>query len=420
MIKLFATSLLAFAVSMGVNAAQAKVIVEFAYPYAGLFDVTYEKILPKFYEQHPDIEIKIRAPYENYEDGTNSILRESVANKLPDVTMQGLNRQAILVEKGIAKPLEPYIAKEANFSKDGYHSAMLALSTFSDDVYGLPFSISLPVGYYNMDVMAKAGINSTSDLPKSWDEVIGACEKLIAAGVKQPMFWGWNITGNWFLQALMWSQGQALMENGEFMIDTPEGLKALETMKALFEGCNMPNLGTGDAQAFFNSGNSGMFFWSTSSVAAGERGKTDFDFRTNEYPGLLASGPKGLPAGGNAAMLVSQSEDPAVLDASWKWLKFVTSGEGAADVARTTGYMPPNQAANEIILKDFYAENPNKATAVRQLPLLRDWQAYPGDNGLAITQVIYDAIEGIVTDEYNDMAELQEMLKEEVSDLLPR
>ena len=73
--KLFTASLFAFAVSMAVNAAQAKVIVEFAYPYAGLFDVTYEKILPKFYEQYPDIEIKIRAPYENYEDGTNSMLR---------------------------------------------------------------------------------------------------------------------------------------------------------------------------------------------------------------------------------------------------------------------------------------------------------------------------------------------------------
>lgn len=133
----------------------------------------------------------------------------------------------------------------------------------------------------------------------------------------------------------------------------------------------------------------------------------------------MSSGPMGLPAGGNAAMMVSQSDDPEVIDAAWTWLKFITSGEGAADVARTTGYMPPNQAANEIILKDFYSENPNKATAVRQLPLLSDWQAYPGDNGLAITQVIYDAIEGIVTGEYEDMKELQEQLAEEVGDLLP-
>ena len=162
-----------------------------------------------------------------------------------------------------------------------------------------------------------------------------------------------------------------------------------------------------------------MMFWSTSSVSAVERNKADFNFRTNEYPGFETSGPKALPAGGNAALLVSTSEDPAVLDAAWKWLKFITSGEGAADVARTTGYMPPNQAANEIILKDFYTENPNKATAVRQLPLLSDWQAYPGQNGLAITQVIYDAIEGILVDDHNDMTELQEILKEDVDDLLP-
>jgi multiple sugar transport system substrate-binding protein len=82
--------------------------------------------------------------------------------------------------------------------------------------------------------------------------------------------------------------------------------------------------------------------------------------------------------------------------------------------------MPPNKAANEIILADFYEKNQNNKTAVDQLPLLRDWLAYPGDKGLAITQVLYDGIEGIVTGEYDDMAELQEELMEEASDLLPK
>jgi len=133
----------------------------------------------------------------------------------------------------------------------------------------------------------------------------------------------------------------------------------------------------------------------------------------------MGGAPLGLPAGGNSALLVSTSRDPKVLDAAWKWLKFITSGEGAADVARTTGYMPPNKAANEIILKDFYAQNPNKATAVRQLPLLREWQAYPGDKGLAVTQVIYDSIERIVVGDADDMSELQVEMMEEVSDLWP-
>ena len=100
--------------------------------------------------------------------------------------------------------------------------------------------------------------------------------------------------------------------------------------------------------------------------------------------------------------------------------KFITSGEGAAEVAKTTGYMPPNKAANEIILADFYKANPNKQTAVDQLPLLRDWLAYPGDKGLAITQVIYDGMEKLVTGEASDVADLQQEMAEEAGDLMPR
>ena len=92
--------------------ANDKVTVEFAYPYSHLFDVTYKSIMPKFKDQHPNIEIKFRATYENYEDGTNTILREAVSGNLPDVTMQGLNRQAILVEKGIAKAVKA-LSKDA-------------------------------------------------------------------------------------------------------------------------------------------------------------------------------------------------------------------------------------------------------------------------------------------------------------------
>jgi multiple sugar transport system substrate-binding protein len=412
------TTAIALVLCAGSAMAEDKVTIEFAYPYSHLFDVTYENILPKFYEAHPDIEVKFRATYENYEDANNTILREAVANELPDVTMQGLNRQAILVDKGIAKSLEPFIAKETDFAKEGYHQAMLDLGTFNDAVYGLPFSISLPVGYYNMEVMAKAGITSEDQLPKTWDEVIGTCQKLTEAGVDNPMFWGWNITGNWFLQALMWSQDTPTVIGNDFNLDSPEGLKSLETMKALFDGCDMQNIEWKAALSSFSAGEIGMMFWSTSAVGAVERSMGDFTLVTHEFPGIVASGPMGLPAGGNAAMLTSTSENPAVQAAAWEWLKFITSGEGAAEVARTTGYMPPNQAANEIILKDFYAENPAKATAVRQLPLLRDWQAYPGDNGLAATQVIYDGLEGIVTHEYEDMPALQEQLTEEVQDLL--
>ena len=395
--------------------AEDRITVEFAYPYSHLFDVTYEKILPKFKEAHPNIDVKMRATYETYEDGTNTILREAVSGDLPDVTMQGLNRQAILVDKEIARSLEPFIEAEADFAKDGYHEAMLSLSTFGDRVYGLPFSVSLPVGYYNMDILKKGGIDK---MPTTWDEVVAACETMKANGIKNPVFWGWNITGNWFLQALMWSQGEPTIKDGKFNVAGEAGLQSLETMKKIFRGCDMQNLDWKAALASFSAGEIGMMFWSTSALGAVERSKGDFELKTGPFPGI-ANAPSGLPAGGNAAMLTSTSTDPKQLAAAWAWLKFITSGEGAADVARTTGYMPPNKAANEIILAKFYEENPNNKTAVDQLPLLRDWQAYPGDKGLAVTQVIYDAIESIVVGDADDMKALQEELVEEVNDLLP-
>ena len=56
---------------------------------------------------------------------------------------------------------------------------------------------------------------------------------------------------------------------------------------------------------------------------------------------------------------------------------------------------------------------------MRQAGLLRDWIAYPGDNGLAITQVIRDHLGSIVTGDSDDMAALQEEMVEEVSSMLP-
>ncbi len=411
----FTTSAMALILSATAALAEDKVTIDFAYPYSHLFDVTYEAMMPGFYEAHPNIEVNFRATYESYEDGTNTILREAVSGNLPDVTMQGLNRQQILVEKGIAKSLAPFIAGEADFEKDGYHDAMLSLSTFGDNVHGLPFSVSLPVGYYNMDILRAGGIE---ELPQTWDDVIAACKTMKANGIDNPIFWGWNITGNWFMQALLWSQDKAIVEDGRVTMDSPEALIALEQMQEIFTECEMQNLEWKAALASFSAGEIGMMFWSTSALGAVERSQGDFELVTGPFPGLDGA-PLGLPAGGNAAMLTSTSEDPAVREAAWTWLKYITSGEGAAEVAKTTGYMPPNKAANEIILADFYDQNPNKQTAVDQLPLLRDWLAYPGDNGLAITQVIYDGIERIVTGDATDMKELQQELAEEIADLLP-
>lgn len=391
--------------------------IEVAYAYSSVFDPTFERIMEAFETAHPDIHVTFRATYEDYEDATNTILREAVADTLPDVSFQALNRQALLVERGIAKPLDPYIAEEDGFETAGYYKAMLDLSTFDGQIYGLPFSVSTPIGFYNMDILRAAGVET---IPTTWEEVVETCRAINAKGDHDAIFWHWDISGNWLLQAAMWSQGVPMIKDGKLNMDNQEGVRALETAKAIFHDCAMKPVSGGDASKQFAAGDLGMFFSSTAYVGFVDRSKLgDWDFVTAPYPGIDGA-PKALPAGGNSAMLTSGSDDPEVLEAAWQFIKFTTSGEGAAAVALTTGYVPPNKVANDLLMDNFYAQNQNKLTAVNQLPLLSEWFAYPGDNGLAVTQVIEDSLESILVGDADDMEELRDEMVDEVNALLPR
>jgi multiple sugar transport system substrate-binding protein len=46
-------------------------------------------------------------------------------------------------------------------------------------------------------------------------------------------------------------------------------------------------------------------------------------------------------------------------------------------------------------LKGYYDANPNQYTAVKQMPWLTGWYAFPGENGLKITDVINDRLQTV-------------------------
>ena len=89
-------------------------------------------------------------------------------------------------------------------------------------------------------------------------------------------------------------------------------------------------------------------------------------------------------------------------------------------IMRTTGFEVQKKSVpdGKNIAATKKEQFTNKLTAVEQLPLLADWFAYPGENGLAVTQVIYDYTEEIATGDADDMGDLQEEMMEEINDLL--
>lgn len=152
------TLAIAFAAAFALTgAARAATTVTIQYPYGELFNETHKQIVAAFEKTNPDIKVKLRAPYESYEDGTQKVLREAITGQTPDITFQGLNRLRILVDRGIAVGLGKYIKAEKDFEAEGFHQAMFDIGTMKGDVFGVPFAISLPVAYYNLDLVKKAG-----------------------------------------------------------------------------------------------------------------------------------------------------------------------------------------------------------------------------------------------------------------------
>ena len=90
-------------------------------------------------------------------------------------------------------------------------------------------------------------------------------------------------------------------------------------------------------------------------------------------------------------------------------------------MTKNTGYFPANMLPIEDPngLKGFYDENPNQYTAVQQLPWLTGWYAFPGENGLKITDVINDNLQTVFDKSEQPLVALDKM-SEEVQKLLTR
>lgn len=379
-------------------AQQESVTISVQYPYPDLFKDLHQELADKFKAEHPEITVRFLGPAVDYEDATQKVLRGAVTNSLPDISFQGLNRIRVFVERDLAVPLEPLIAAESTWSTMGYQPATVALGSIGGKSYGLPFSISTPILYFNADLVRKAG-GDPDYFPKTWPEVIALGKRIegIDKNVKGIHF-DYTVTGNWMFQALVFSNGGRMMTPDEKKVAFNEpktGGFAFDTLKAIGEA-GMIDMPTAQATQTFVAGTLGIYANSTAYITnATKQINGRFAMRTAPFP-LPAEDGK-LPSGGNVAMIFTK--DKAKQKAAWEYVKFVTGPVGQTLMVKKTGYMPSNQKAidDPELLGRFYSENPNHMTSIRQLPVMTGWYAFPGENALKITDVLKDAAQAIVT-----------------------
>lgn len=402
--------------SLALGQAPVDITVHYAQPF--IFKPSYDAITEAFARVEPNIRITyVTSP--SYPDGTQHILRQAATNQLPDLSFQGLNLLRVFAERGIAQDLMPFITRDGTPAAQGYTDGLLGLGRFNNYQAGLAYAASTAITFLNADLCRRAGVDP-DNLPTDWDGHIRlAAAVKERAGGSDGMWFAWS---EWMFQTLVLSHGGRMMTSDESDIafQGEEGLGTLRLHERYVRETQMPALNANTASQAFAAGRLGAFYWTTAVVrnfiqSVGQ----GFDFRTYPLPVVAGVANGTLATGGAAGMITARDE--AKREAAWKFLRFATSPQGQALMVTNSGYVPCNQIAIEDpqYLAAFYRQNPLFQAAVTQMGRQAPWFAFPGSNGVRITQAITNNTARVIERTATPEVALADMAGE-VRRLLPR
>ncbi|HWK45833.1 MAG TPA: ABC transporter substrate-binding protein [Stellaceae bacterium] len=409
-----------FIAATAVVPALAATTITVHYPMPGFFKDPMDKISAEFEKQNPDVKVVFASPSPTYEDGLQLILRQAGTPELPDVSFIGLNRLRVLEEKNVAIDLNPLIAKDGKMAEEGFSDYLLSLARFNGKQIGLAFATSNPIVYYNADLVRKAG-GDPDHFPTNWDDALKLSAKIQDLGNDTiGMHYRWQ-GDDWMFSALLFGYGGKMLTDDEKKVafNGPEGRAALQLLLRMVKDGKMPVLTTDAGNQAFMAGKLGMVYYTTGALRSFINGVgTKFDMRTAPMP--VIDPVKGrLPTGGNAAVILTHDPDRGA--AAFRFIKFASGPYGASVVVPGTGYVPNNELAakDPQYLGDFYQKNPLFQAGLNQMTLMIPWYAFPGSNGVKVTQSMVDNLARVVEQKATPDEALADM-SSEVSRLLPR
>ncbi|PRD41413.1 ABC transporter substrate-binding protein [Phyllobacterium phragmitis] len=409
----------AMSVAMSIP-AHAETTLTVHYPMPGFFKDVMDTISKKFMEENPDIKIQFANPSATYEEGIQTIMRQAGTSEMPDVTFIGLNRLRMLNERDIPVDLGPLVANDGDMAAQGFSDNILKLAQVNGKQVGLAFATSNPIMYYNADLVRAAGGNPDVP-PKTWDEVIALGGRIKALGNgNEGIDFRWQ-ADDWMFSALLFGAGGTMLSEDESKVtfNGPQGQKAVEVLDRMVREGGLPVLTKQAGEQAFVAGKIGFTFQTTGALRNTIKNVgTKFDLRTASIPLIDPVNGK-LPTGGNAVVILTRDADKQA--AAWKFAKFAAGPYGASVVVPGTGYVPNNElaAASPEYLGTFYKENPLFRAGLEQMPRMIPWYAFPGSNGVRVTQTIVENLSRIV----EQTATPEEALNDAAADvkrLLPR
>ena len=361
---------------------------------AGNGKVATEKLIAEFMAANPNITVNGIG----YSSADASRIQADLAAGQPvDLVQTVFSDLDFAVTNFGAKALEDIIpADEMKAHFEGMSANGVKLGVLNGKTYGLAYTFSTPVLFYNADLFTQAGLDPNNP-PKTWVAVKAAAvqikEKTGMAGFTA------GITGagavDWLFQGVVRSNGGEVISRDRKTLKfaEPEAVAAVQTLRDMYDAGAYENMDFNGAVEAMSAGKLGMYLQTSALQAAMVAGSKDkFELKASTMPQF---GDKPTRPNNSGSALVIFTADPLKQRAAWELMKFLTSKHGYTVITSEIGYLPlrTDIVDDPQYLGQWVKDHPLVAPNLEQLARLEPWDPMPGPNYRQIVKTMMDAVE---------------------------
>lgn len=359
---------------------------------AGLGAEATKKLIQDFMAANPNVTVEGVAVPSG--DMTTRMQADLAAGRTPDLGQLIFNDLDYIVRNFGVKALQDIVPPaEWNAHTDGMVPAGLQLAAHNGKMYGLAYTFSTPVLWYNADLLKQAGLDPNRP-PATWPEVKAAALAVKSKTGKEGFYGSFYTQFDWALQGLILSNGGRVIskDNKKLMFGEPESVKAIEMLRDMVDSGAHTTMSDVDAMDSMRAGKIAMVLTTSAyqrSLMSAAQGK--FELRAAKMPAF--PGKAAVPTNSGSGLFIL-AKDPLKQRAAWELMKFLTSKQGYTEITTKIGYLPLRLdiVKDPKYLGKWVEENPLVMPNIEQLAVLQPWASIPGNNYKQIQKIEVQAI----------------------------
>ncbi|NLI76316.1 MAG: ABC transporter substrate-binding protein [Candidatus Riflebacteria bacterium] len=353
----------------GVEAGNRTRIV-FWHAMGGPLGVVMDDLIGRFNKQQDRYFVK-SVGMGSYDTLDKKILASIVAHSAPDISQnyETLTKKLIKARKIVC--LDDLLASETEDIKADIIPVLLRNNTFDGRLWSFPFNKSVPVLYYNKDLLREAGLDPAAP-PTTLDELASISRHLTRffadgkGSTGRPVIGFGTGKGNiWMFLCRVLQYGGTIVDEVEkkaFFADPPAQKALAVILDMVKEGIAVEGQGF-DHQNDFKAQRVAMIENSIVSKVFMEAG-IKFDFGVAPLPGAATHAV--ILSGTN--INIFDNGDPDKIQGAWEFVKWFTSTEIGAEWSVRTTYLPVRRSSlNSEYVREAMKRDPNIAPPYVQL-----------------------------------------------------